>query len=73
MHQQNELLIQFNLLDRDVPAASKTLALFDLPRVLVRVLIHMGAGSVMIYTIDREKIESARAAFEQTYGSFVGF
>jgi tetratricopeptide (TPR) repeat protein len=70
---QNELLIQFNLLDRDVPAASETLALFDLPRVLVRVLIHMGAGSVMIYTIDREKIESARAAFEQTYGSFVRF
>lgn len=70
---QNELLIQFNLLDRDLPAVTETLALFDLPRVLVRVLVHMGAGSVMIYTLDREKMDAARAAFEQTYGSFLRF
>jgi hypothetical protein len=70
---QNQQVVQFNRLDRVIPAASETLATFDLPRIQLRFLIHLGSGVMMVFSHDAKALEQGRADFEATYGSFLQF
>lgn len=70
---QNQQVVQFNRLDRVIPAASETLATFDLPRIQLRFLIHLGSGMMMAFAHDAKTLEQGRADFEATYGSMLQF
>ncbi|MFO0813419.1 MAG: tetratricopeptide repeat protein [Gemmatales bacterium] len=68
---QNEMVVQFNRLDRDMPAFSETLALFELPRVHLRFILHLGAGVLMGYSLDPQTQAQAHADFQAQYGALV--
>jgi len=70
---QNQQVVQFNRLDRVMPAASETLATFDLPRIQLRFLIHLGSGVMMVFAHDAKSLEQGRTDFEVTYGSMLQF
>lgn len=70
---QNDKVIQFNRLDRPLPAVSENLALFDLPRVHLRLVMSLGSGTLIGYINDAKALEQARADFEAQYSGLIKF
>lgn len=69
--EQNDALVQFNRIDRPLPAVSETLATFDLPIVTLRFVFHITSGILMAYSLDAGTWESARKEFEAEYGNML--
>lgn len=70
---QNQQVVQFNRLDRVIPAASETMATFDLPRIQLRFLIHLGSGMLMAFCQDATLLAKGRAELEADYGPMLEF
>jgi tetratricopeptide (TPR) repeat protein len=68
---QHEMVVQFNRLDRQLPAASETLALFELPRIHQRFVVHLGASVIMAYSPDASVAGQAHADFQSHYGDLL--
>ncbi len=69
--EQKNPIILCRRLDRPLPAASETLATFELPRIQVRIMIM--PGEVWIYSHDPKRVETARAELEASWGDSVQF
>lgn len=68
---QNEMIVQFNRIDRPMPAVSENLATFDLPIVTLRFVFHITSGVLMAYSLDAKSLELGRQDFEAEYGSLI--
>lgn len=71
--QQNQNVVQFNRLDRVMPAVTENLATFDLPCIQIRLLLHLGTGTLMVYHLDKSLLEKGRTELEAEYGELLEF
>lgn len=71
--QQSQQVLQFNRLDRMMPAASETLATFDLPRIQLRFIVHMGTGTLMVFSHDSTMLAQGRTSLEADYAGILEF
>jgi tetratricopeptide (TPR) repeat protein len=69
--QQNNQVVMFRRLDRDLPAPSETLATYELPRVQARLMIIQ--GEVVVFTQDAAQLAAARQELEAQWGDTVEF
>jgi len=69
--QQDQQVVTFRRLDRDLPAPSETLPTYELPRIQVRVILLQ--GEVIVFTHDASHLARARQELEDRWGNTVEF